>query len=171
LFEREIGMTEMEALGIGLALAALLAYAAFSDLRGFRIPNHVPVLIFVLFAVVSAFVLEPHDILLHLAAGVALFVAGAALFAGGIWGGGDAKLIAAIGTWTGFAAMPRFLVVMALAGGLLALLILAVRAIAPRVATADAPWHLRLARTGHLPYGVALAAGGFDWLLRTGLTG
>lgn len=164
-------MTDMEALGIGLALAALFAYAALSDLRGFRIPNRVPVLIFVLFAVVSALVLEPRDILLHLAAGVALLAAGAALFAGGIWGGGDAKLVAAIGTWTGFAAMPRFLAVMALAGGVLALLILAMRAVAPRVATADAAWHVRIARAGHLPYGVALAAGGFDWLLRAGLPG
>ncbi len=165
-------MTDMEALGIGLALAALLAHAAVSDLRGFRIPNRVPVLIFVLFAVVSAFVLEPREILLHMAAGVALFAAGAALFAGGIWGGGDAKLLAAIGTWTGFAAMPRFLVVMALAGGVLALLVLAVRAVAPRAAAAaDAPWHLRVARSGHLPYGVALAVGGFDWIWRAGLIG
>ena len=164
-------MTDMEALGIGLALAALFAHAAVSDLRGFRIPNYVPVLVFVLFTVVSAFVLEPRAILLHLAAGFVLFVAGAALFAGGVWGGGDAKLVAAIGTWTGFGAMPRFLVVMALAGGVLALLMLAVRAIAPRIATANAPWHLRIARTGHLPYGVAIATGGFDWILRTGLIG
>lgn len=164
-------MTEMEALGIGLALAALFAYAGFTDLRGFRIPNGVPVLIFVLFAVVSAFVLEPREILLHLAAGVALLTAGAALFAGGVWGGGDAKLIAAIGTWTGFAAMPRFLVVMALAGGVLALLVLAVRATAPRDSGEDAPWHVRIARSGHLPYGVALATGGFDWLLRAGMIG
>ena len=47
--------------------------------------------------------------------------------------------------------------------------VLAARAIAPAVTMANAPWHLRMAHSGHLPYGVALAAGGLDWVLRTGL--
>lgn len=164
-------MTGIAALATELALVALIGGAAFSDARGFRIPNRIPISILLLFAVVAGARLAPRDILLHLAAGLALFAAGAALFAKGIWGGGDAKLIAAVGTWTGFAGMPRFLVAMALAGGVLAILMLAARGLAPRVAGPDAPWHWRIARSGHLPYGVAIAVGGLDWILRVGVPG
>jgi len=162
-------MTGTAALATELAFAALLADAAICDVRGFRIPNRVPVLLLILFVVAAALTLDVREFLLHLAAGVAVFAVAAVLFARGIWGGGDVKLIAALGTWTGFAAMPRFLVVMALAGGVLAIVVLAARAIAPAVTMANAPWHLRMAHSGHLPYGVALAAGGLDWVLRAGL--
>lgn len=162
-------MTDFASLTLGLAFAALLADAAVSDVRGFRIANRDPILLVFLFLVISPFRLEFHDIGWHLLAGVALFAAGAALFACGAWGGGDVKLAAAVGVWTGFAGMPRFLLAMALSGGALALVVLAARVLAPRIALAGAP--LRIVQSGHLPYGVAIGAGGLDWVLRTGLTG
>lgn len=164
-------MTVTAGLVAELVFAALLVDAAIADARGFRIPNRGPLLIALLFPIIAAFVLEPREILLHFAAGAVLFAAGAALFARGIWGGGDAKLIAAIGLWTGFAGMPRFLMIMALTGGVLALAVLAARALMPQPATANAPWHRRIAHAGHLPYGIALAFGGLDWVLRVGLRG
>lgn len=164
-------MTGTATLAIELAFAALLADAAISDLRGYRIPNRIPVFLILLFPL-AAFALEPREILLHLLAGLSVFAVGAALFAKGMWGGGDAKLIAAVGIWTGFSGMPRFLAVMALAGGVLALTVLAARIVVPRAASpepADAAWGQRFAYSGHLPYGVAIAVAGLDWILRAGL--
>ena len=163
-------MTDAASLVFCLGFAALLADAAVSDLRGFRIANRDPILMVILFTVSSPFRLELTEIPLHLLAGAAAFAVGALLFARGVWGGGDAKLVAAVALCTGFAGLPRFLAVMALAGGVLALAVLAIRACAPRVVAANAPRHLRIAAAGHLPYGVAIAAGGLDWALRIGMT-
>ncbi|SBW11732.1 Membrane protein [uncultured Alphaproteobacteria bacterium] len=160
-------MADVATWGIGSAFAALLADAAISDLRGFRIANRDPCLIIILFTITSFFRLDLREVLAHLFAGCVLFAVGAALFARGVWGGGDAKLAAAVGVWTGFAGMPRFLAAMALTGGVLALAALAARALTARPATADAPWCARVAHGGHLPYGVAIGAAGLDWMLRT----
>ena len=53
-----------------------------------------------------------------------MFLLGAGLFALGLFGGGDVKLIAAMALWTGFADLARFLLVMGAAGGLLGLVLL-----------------------------------------------
>lgn len=164
-------MSDIATLVFCLGFAALLADAAASDLRGFRIANRDPVLILILFTVSSPFRLELAEIPLHLLTGAAAFAVGALLFARGVWGGGDAKLVAAVALCTGFAGLPRFLAVMALTGGALALAVLAVRACTPRIAVANPSWHARIAAAGHLPYGVAIAAGGWDWALRIGLSG
>ncbi|HLO78065.1 MAG TPA: hypothetical protein VK196_16545, partial [Magnetospirillum sp.] len=60
--------------------------------------------------------------------------------------GGDAKLMAAAALWSGFFAMPRFALVMAVAGGVLALVMLIARG-----------------RRARVPYGVAIAVAGLDW--------
>lgn len=155
-------MTGMVAMAAEMALVAVLADAAACDLRARHIPNRDPALAALAFLAAAAFTFEPGALLLHLAAGAALLALGAALFARGLWGGGDAKLAAALGLWTGFAGMPRFLMVMALAGGVLALAVLALRRPAAPAANPQAV---------HLPYGVAIAAAGIDWVARTGFSG
>jgi prepilin peptidase CpaA len=57
--------------------------------------------------------------------------------------------------WIGPAGLPRFLLVMALTGGLVAL-----AALLGRRAEAGS---LRPLLRGHVPYGIAIAAGGLDW--------
>jgi prepilin peptidase CpaA len=53
---------------------------------------------------------------------------GFVLFAIGMkFGGGDAKLLAALTLWLGFADLPVFLVIMALTGGVVALAVLTLR--------------------------------------------
>ncbi len=61
----------------------------------------------------------------HLAAGAILFFVGYALFAFRVFGGGDAKLMAAAGLWFGTAQTLPFLTMTAFAGGILALAIAA----------------------------------------------
>src|SRR4051812_30302697 len=59
-------------------------------------------------------------ILQHAAAGVMLFGVGAGLFMFGIWGGGDVKFMAATGLWFGWGGLAPWLLMVALAGGVLA---------------------------------------------------
>lgn len=95
-----------------------------------------------------------------------------ALFGGGmsiigLWGWGDAKLLAAAGVLTGLAGIPRLFVGMALAGGGLALLLLVLRWFVRRGRLAlkpDAPRWLRAERrrlrlAPSVPYGLAIVAG------------
>jgi prepilin peptidase CpaA len=73
-------------------------------------------------------------------------------------GGGDAKLAAATALWLGFSSLLDYLLIAAVAGGVLTLLILLMRACPlPRSALAWA-WLSRLYdRKSGVPYGVALA--------------
>lgn len=147
--------------GIILTISAIvfvmaLLDAAHGDLRSFRIPNRVPLTLLAAFVPAAlAGGLSGQDWLLHLGTGVVCFVAAAILFSLGIWGGGDAKLVPAVALWCGPVVLPRFLVVMALVGGLVAL-----AALVSRRAEAGG---LRTALRGHVPYGIAIAAGGLDW--------
>jgi prepilin peptidase CpaA len=149
---------------IGLFFVIGLLDAALSDLRRFRIPNRAPLLLvagFVPAALVAGFAWQ--DWLIHLGVGLAFFVIGALLFARGVWGGGDAKLLPAATLWLGLGGLPRFLIIMALTGGLLAVLALLSRRVVLGPAGAVRAWGQRLAESGHVPYGVAIAAGGLDW--------
>jgi prepilin peptidase CpaA len=135
-----------------LDMASLLGAAAF-DLVRREIPDTCSLAILAAGAILVA--AEPEHWragLLALSAGLALFASGAALFAFRIWGGGDVKLAAAVGAWVGWSGVPTFLLAMALAGGVLALLILALRP-----ARRLLPW---LAAERGVPYGVAIAAAG-----------
>jgi prepilin peptidase CpaA len=135
-----------------LAVASLLGAAVFDVIRR-EIPDMCSLLL--LAAALLLMLAEPQqwrEGLLALSAGIGLFLAGAALFAVGVWGGGDVKLAAAVGAWVGWSGVPAFLLAMALAGGVLALLILALRP-----ARRLLPW---LAAERGVPYGVAIAAAG-----------
>jgi len=152
-------MGQLTITAANLAFLAIIADAALSDLRRLRIPNRDSVLLVATF-LIAAFVAASGmwaEVLPHLAAGLAVFVVGAALFALGIWGGGDAKLLAAVAVWTGFAGLARLLLVMALVGGALALVVLVLR---------RAKSSRRCAVAGHVPYGIAIGAGAVDWWAR-----
>ena len=102
-------------------LPVLMIVAALSDVSTFRIPNWLTGLTAALFFPMAFFTGMPlAEFGTHLLAGVILFVAGFALFSFGLFGGGDAKLMAAAGLWFGTSQTMPFLVFTALAGGLLA---------------------------------------------------
>jgi prepilin peptidase CpaA len=80
-----------------------------------------------------------------------LFVAGALLFFLGVLGGGDVKLIAAMGFWLTPATIAPFLLVMALAGGVIAIGMIVAGALRQRPSAGGAQT---------VPYGVAIAVSG-----------
>src|SRR5437660_11875802 len=78
-----------------------LVAAAISDYRALRVPNWLTATLACLFPVAAlAF---GHDVnwLSHLAAGLIVLVAGAAMFHFGLMGGGDVTLLAAVSLWMG----------------------------------------------------------------------
>lgn len=87
--------------------------------------------------------------------GLALLVLAvcAGLFALHMLGGGDAKLLAALALWVPPGAFADLLLVMALAGGVLAAAMLA-------------GWRQVTGKAAGVPYGIAIAAGGL-WVLPT----
>lgn len=139
-----------------------MAFAGAMDLLTFTIPNRVPVALLIGFLAAAPFAGMPWpQFLSHLAAGLALLLAGIAMFSRGWVGGGDAKLLSAAALWLGFEALLEYLVWTALLGGLLALALLAYRRYVPVLWLARQPWALRLhdSKEG-IPYGIALAGAG-----------
>ena len=102
-------------------LPILMIVAALTDILSFRIPNWLTVLTALLFLPMAwATGMPLVDFGWHLAAGLGLFVLGFVLFSLGLFGGGDAKLMAAAGLWFGTSQSLAFLAMTAIAGGLLA---------------------------------------------------
>mgnify|MGYP002628611748 CR=1 FL=1 len=150
-----------------LGFPALLAAAAVCDLARYRIPNTFSIALALLYLPAALAVgtgLE--QIAWHLVAGLIVLLVGMALFFAGLFGGADAKMLAAAACWTGFPLLVPFLIVMALAGGVLALVLLALRLVLARTGrqgatTARAGWITRqLERPKAVPYGLAIAVGG-----------
>jgi len=101
-------------------LAALLLVAAVTDLRSRIISNRLNAVI-ALLAVPWWFALglSGYDILFQLALAAGVLVLFAICFALGMMGGGDVKLLAALGLWLPLTKMLMLLEIMALGGGLL----------------------------------------------------
>ncbi|MGI9437614.1 MAG: A24 family peptidase [Geminicoccaceae bacterium] len=163
-------------------LAGLLLVGAIIDIRSRRLPNWLTAGVALLY--LPYFLASPQPIDISntiLVAGVA-FAIGFGLFAFNVMGGGDVKLIAGLSLWAGLDHLTLFLLVTSLAGGLLSIGMLMIRLLsrstwiamiwpiyqaepdAPVPAT-DAPAAVtagvRAGSAGSLPYGVAIAAGGF----------
>ena len=138
-------------------LMLLLLLAAVEDAWRMRISN-VTILAILAGAVVAAMLAGPTFALWqNLALFAGLLALGTPLFALGKVGGGDVKLIAVSGAWFDLRGGLLMLICVLIAGGVLALLILALR-------TFD--WsenvrrRIRLLKAGSgIPYGVAIAAG------------
>lgn len=140
---------------------ALVVYGAWSDARELRIPNWVSLSLlaaFVPMGVVSGIGLE--DVTWHLAAGVAVLIAGFVLFALNLFGGGDAKLMAAAALWVGWGEVAFFLIAVVLVGGLLSVLVVLLR----KGLGLWPDWLVRrleglFTPNKAVPYGIAIAAG------------
>jgi prepilin peptidase CpaA len=145
-----------------LSFPALVITGALRDLTSYTIPNWISgVLILAFFPAALALGLPSAAIGLHAGIGVAALIAGMAMFALGWIGGGDAKLFAAAGLWMGWPASLDYLLVTCVAGGGLALTLLALRSIHLRNFAQMGPaWFGRLATPGeNVPYGAAIAVG------------
>jgi prepilin peptidase CpaA len=133
-----------------LALAATLVVAAIIDVRTFTISNRLNL------AIAAGAPLYWMSISLapwpgmaaHVAAAGVVFLLLAGAFYAGMMGGGDVKLAAAFSLWFPIASTVKFVVLMAVAGGILTIGLVA--------------WHRARKREGRpeIPYGVAIAFGG-----------
>jgi prepilin peptidase CpaA len=143
------------------AFAGLLLYAAGSDIARLIIPNWVSIALAAAFVVAAfAYGMTPYEIGMHLLFGAAMLAVGFFLFAANIFGGGDAKLIAAAAVWTGFQGFFALLFWTATAGGLLALGLLAARFLVKQAETNPPFVNHLLQKQNGIPYGVAIMAGG-----------
>ncbi len=148
------------------AAVLLLLAASARDIAARLIPDALP-----LGLLACGLVLRLHDGTLLMAGIAALGVFSAATLAWffRLMGGGDVKLLGATAMVVPPALVPSQLLLISLAGGLLALLVLALRAVLPRAIAPVRPAslirrllraeHWRIRRGAPLPYGVAIAAG------------
>jgi prepilin peptidase CpaA len=135
----------------GLAIA--LAYAAYTDIRRRQIDNWLNAGIALAAPLFWwACHLGLADIGWQLGCAVAALVVLAGLFAFGAMGGGDVKLLVALALWIKPVWFVQLLTVMAVAGGVLTVVM--------------AFWHVarRQRQKLAIPYGIAIAFGGF-WVL------
>jgi len=166
--------------GIVIAVGALLIWAAVSDYRSMLIPNWIPLSILGLFAAYQiaqglmdisspAVPLVP-----SLIAGGVTFVVFTILFALNWIGGGDVKLISAMAFWAG-SFVGEFIIVMALVGGLVAVLFFFKQTHKPdsevkidvlaEARTTNSPEkkekeQKKRIKNTHIPYGIAISVAG-----------
>ncbi len=148
----------------------LMIVAGAGDALSLRIPNWLTGLIAASFFPLALASGMPWDVMLmHLATGTGLFFAGFALFALGLFGGGDAKLIAAAGLWFGWPNAVPFLVLAVFAGGLLALAVGLWAVLNMNAEIKGQSWPKRLSSLKpNVPYGYALAIGAILALPQSG---
>lgn len=151
------------------AAALTLAIAAGSDLRRYVIPDTCSLVLLASFFVYALSGATQAAWPLHLAIAVMVFLAGIGVFAAGLAGGGDVKLFAATALWAGPDLLAGLVVVMSLAGGLLAMAALSRTWLLRRVSPVSADQGAETS-IAHQPiaYGLAIAAGGFFVLVRHG---
>src|SRR5262249_23766696 len=114
-----------------------------------KIPNPISVLLVLAFfplAIIAG--LDPWSIADHVAAGVLMLVVGVLLFIPGWFGGGDAKLMTAIGLWIGADNLLAYTLYVALAGGLVGVVVFFVRARARPRGLLGGGWAARRRRDG-----------------------
>lgn len=136
-----------------------MAYAAASDLTTMTIPNWLCLSLLAAFGLGAASTgLGWTAVAWHLAAGLTVLAVCFGMFAAGWIGGGDAKLAAVTALWLGFEQLLPYLFVTAVGGGLLTVVIIALRAAPLPAAASNWAWAQRLhdVKQG-VPYGIALA--------------
>lgn len=140
-----------------LVFPAAMAFAAAFDLLTMTIPNKISLALVAAFLVVAPLTgLSWASIGLHAATGAAVLVAGFLMFTRGYLGGGDAKLLAASALWLGYDSLPQFLVMTGLLGGLLSVVVLALRRV-PDSYVPGPTWLVRLhSKDSGVPYGLAI---------------
>ena len=93
---------------VSVALAGLLTFVIYDDLRNYQIRNEVIGVILALF-VLDAFLLGmPRETLAHVLFGAIMFALLVALYAAGAMGGGDAKLLTVAMLWMGVEKAVQF---------------------------------------------------------------
>jgi len=135
--------------------------AAWNDMTSMTIPNWISLVLVAGFLIAAPFAWQGWAVFgTHILVGFTCFVVGVGMFALGWMGGGDAKLFAATSLWWVWGDIwPYYLVYTALAGGVLAIILLLGRKYFP-VKILKTDWLHRLFKDEKkMPYGLALAFG------------
>jgi prepilin peptidase CpaA len=146
-----------------LVFPLCLAFAAISDLLTMTIPNRVSLILMISFAVLAPLSgMALPAIGMHALGAAIVFGICFALFALNVMGGGDAKLLSAAAIWFGYdPALLSFLVYVSFIGGLVTMAILLIRSQANMILAIGLPIPNSLLLAKKIPYGVAIAIGGF----------
>lgn len=147
---------------------ALLTLCALHDVTSFKIPNRYVAMLLMGWPVTVLMSGAPMSLIGQSALMGGLFlVAGFALFAFGLLGAGDVKLIAATALWVAPSQMFVFLLATTALGGVLGVALLTLRSKPMPVAAYKAAWLVQLhERERVMPYGVAIAGGAMIALVR-----
>ncbi len=137
--------------------AALLIAAAINDARTYKIPNIICVALLVLFPLYVFTAPRPVEWDQHLMVFALMLISGFAMFMGNLAGAGDIKLLAATGLWAGPHLVAVFLIMTAIAGGVVALAM----ALLTYMRNFSGKQALALAKVP-IPYGIAIAVGGLS---------
>lgn len=141
---------------------AVMAFAAASDLLTMTISNRVSIALALGFFLAAFLIgMSYAEMGEHMLAALIVLAIAFVCFAFGWIGGGDAKLAAATALWFGFSHLMDYLLLAAMIGGVLTLVLLALRQWPLPSLLARQPWIARLhdMKTG-IPYGIALAIAG-----------
>lgn len=160
------GATVAAVLATAFFLSAML-YAAHRDLRTLTIPNALVVALLVGWGLLApAAGLAPRDMTLNIGAAAMVFFATVALYAMGWMGGGDSKLMTVSALWLGAGQVVPFVMATMLAGGVIALGLVALRLV-PRHQWAGRIARLQPVTVTGVPYAVAIGLGALMVFPRT----
>lgn len=131
-----------------LLLAGLAGFGAWTDITNRHLSNWLSLATLVAGLVFAAIGGTPSDFLSHLGHFAVALAIGLALFAGGVWGGGDGKFYAAVAAWFPISLFFNLIFAISMVG--LAMLIVMLIKSRGRLFRKD---------TRGVPYGVAIGMG------------
>jgi prepilin peptidase CpaA len=140
----------------------LLVAAAIGDLLTSKIPNWLTATMVVLFFPLAfATGLPMKNMLWQCAVAAMVLVASFEIYAAGLWGGGDAKLLGAAALWFGWPTLAQFAIYTVLAGGTLAGAVVLWNIMHIDQEVRGHTWMTRWTNiNAKIPYAVAFAIGG-----------
>jgi prepilin peptidase CpaA len=143
-------------------LPVLLVWAGALDILTRSIPNTIVLCLVVCFGIFAiADRMAIGQVLEHAVCGGIVLFCGYLLFSISMMGGGDAKLLAGSALWFGFDNILPLIAAISLAGGVLAVIYIALNAIRHAIHNESAPVRA-------IPYGAAIATGALavvpDWV-------
>jgi prepilin peptidase CpaA len=150
---------------VDLAVMAVFVFAvclaAIEDVRVFRIPNWTSATVALAFVPYGALHLGPWEIATHLVVAATIFVITATFWKFRFLGGGDVKLLSAVGLWLGLDMAFAFMLIMTGASVVIAVALLVVRHFS-WVVQSGVPLRpmlrmVAIAETGKCPYALPIA--------------